>query len=156
MDNDFEERDNYKDVVDLLVTGSKGTEWVQTPEGVVRQESIEYDSIYWSTRNINSNKFGRFVQKLKVLEGLANEAVYNMEVARSNVLVSQIKNIVSSYKRSIDAKNSETVIDKNHAQSNLLDKLLHRKSEKTLNIKDQTKKGLGSAFLARESERETE
>ena len=156
MDNDFEERDNYKDVVDLLVTGSKGTEWVQTPQGVVRQESIEYDSIYWSTRNINSNKFGRFVQKLKVLEGLANEAIYNMEVARSNVLVSQIKNIVSSYKRSIDAKNSETVIDKNHAQSNLLDKLLHRKSEKTLNIKDQTKKGLGSAFLARESERETE
>ena len=156
MDNDFEERDNYKDVVDLLVTGSKGTEWVQTPQGVVRQESIEYDSIYWSTRNINSNKFGRFVQKLKVLEGLANEAIYNMEVARSNVLVSQIKNIVSSYKRSIDAKNSETVIDKNHAQSNLLDKLLHRQSEKTLNIKDQTKKGLGSAFLARESERETE
>ena len=156
MDNDFEERDNYKDVVDLLITGSKDAEWVQTKEGVIRQDSIDYDSIYWSTRNINSNKFGRFVQKLKVLEGLAKEAVYNMERTRSDVLVSQINHVVSAYKRSIDAKNSETVIDKSHAQSNLLDKLLHRKSEKTLNIKDQTKKGLGSAFLARETERESE
>lgn len=156
MDNDFEERDNYKDVVDLLITGSKDAEWVQTDAGIIKQDSIDYDSIYWSTRNINSNKFGRFVQKLKVLEGLSKEAIYNMESSRSNVLVSQINNIVSAYKRSIDAKNSETVIDKNHAQSNLLDKLLHRKSEKTLNIKDQTKKGLGSAFLARETERESD
>ena len=156
MDNDFEERDNYKDVVDLLITGSKDSRWVQTDEGIVKKDVIDYDSIYWSTRNINSNRFGRFVQKLKILEGLANEAIYNMERDRANVLVSQITNIVSSYKRSIDAKNSETIIDKHNKQSNLLDKLLHRKSEKTLNIQDQTKKGLGAAFLARESERETE
>ena len=68
----------------------------------------------------------------------------------------QIYGIIESYKRSIDAKSSESRRDENNAQSTLIDKINRNKIEKIYSVKGEAKKSFMSGMLGRDGQAETQ
>ena len=61
-----------------------------------------------------------------------------------------------SYRRSIDAKSSESQRNAQNSQSTLIDKINKNKVERVYTMKDQAKKSLFDGFLGREREKDEE
>ncbi len=61
-----------------------------------------------------------------------------------------------SYRRSIDAKSSESLRDKNNSQSVLIDNVGRNRVEKVYTMKDQINKSLLKSFLGRDRDRDEE
>ena len=79
-----------------------------------------------------------------------------MSKPRAKVMAQQIMAIGASFRRSIDAKSSESLRDKLNTQSTLIDKLNRTKSERAITFKGEMKRSLKDAFLGKEAERQAE
>lgn len=67
-----------------------------------------------------------------------------------------IMEIGLSYRRSIDAKSSESQRNAQNSQSTLIDKINKNKVERVYTMKDQMNKSLLSGFLGRDREKDEE
>lgn len=149
---DSEQQNNH--VIDLISTAAHHMEDVEI-EGVIKKTLVlDPESLYWATRSVNSNTFGRFVYELKNLETLAFEAVNHMTLKRATVFRDQILRLVDAYKKSIDGKASESIRDKHNSQLTLIDKLSKNKQERVITMPEELKKTFLEGFGARESSRE--
>ena len=76
---------------------------------------------------------------------------------RAKDFAHQVVDIGTSYRRSIDAKSSESQRDKINSQSTLIDKINRNKIEKVYTSKiEDTKKSFADIFLGRDKEKEFE
>ncbi len=93
---------------------------------------------------------------LKRLEFRANDSSNHMTGPRALGIRKQIFGIIDSYKRSIDAKSSESRRDANNSQSTLIDKINRNKVEKMYTVKGEAKKSFMAGMLGRDGQQEAE
>ena len=80
----------------------------------------------------------------------------NMCEERARNLGYEIMEIGISYRRSIDAKSSESQRDKQNSQSTLIDKINKNKVERVYTMKDKVKGSLFDSIIGRDAERDSE
>lgn len=147
----------YNDLIDIIIQSSQKTIEVTQKDGSITNEQIiDDDTIWWKTGSVNANTFGRFAFELKEWERLALIVINNMSKYRAGQLAHEIMEIGVSYRRSMDAKSSESQRNAQNSQSTLIDKINKNKVERVYTMKDQAKKSLFDGFLGREREKDEE
>ena len=147
----------YNDLIDIIIQSSQKTIDVQQKDGTVTKEQIiDDETIWWKTGSVNANTFGRFAYELKEWERTALLSNNNMSMPRSTQIGHEIMEIGISYRRSMDAKSSESQRNAQNSQSTLIDKINKNKVERVYTMKDQAKKSLFDGFLGREREKDEE
>lgn len=147
----------YNDLIDIIIQSSQKTIDVQQKDGTVTKEQIiDDETIWWKTGSVNANTFGRFAYELKEWERTSLLAENNMSIPRAMQIGHEIMEIGISYRRSMDAKSSESQRNAQNSQSTLIDKINKNKVERVYTMKDQAKKSLFDGFLGREREKDEE
>ena len=147
-----ESQKNIEDVISFLTTGAEVIVDLKNPDGTFERVSqINPETVYWMTRGVNANTFGRFVFEEKEFERLGVQCYYNMSYERAVEMESQILGVGKSWRHSIDAKSSESVRDKHNAQTTLVDKMLKNKQERSITLKGEMGRSLKDAFLGKEA-----
>lgn len=147
----------HTDLIDILIESSQTLEEVSNADGIKEKQLIlDPEILWWKTGIINSPTFGRFAFELKELERQAEECFDNMPRDRAYEMAKDVLEIGKSYRRSIDAKSSESLRDKNNTQSTLIDKINKNKIEKLYTVKGEVKKGLMAGIIGRDEEKEEE
>ena len=150
-------QEKHNDLIDLIIQASTKTVNIKNDDGAIYQEQqMDADSIWWKTHTISSNKFGALAFEIKEWERMAQQSHENMCEERANQISHDIMEISQSFRRSIDAKSSESLRDKNNSQSVLIDKVGRNRVEKVYTMKDQVNKSLINSFLGRDRERDEE
>ena len=147
----------YNDLIDIIIQAAKKTVDVEQLDGSKAKETIiDEEIVWWKTGSVNSNTFSRFAFELKEFERMSIEAFTRMSPDRARIFAHQVINIGTSYRRSIDAKSSENMKDKNNSQSTLIDKINRNKIEKVYTQKGEMKKTVWDGIMGREAQRDTE
>lgn len=145
----------YNDLIDIIIQSSQKTIDVPQKDGTITKEQIiDDDTVWFKTGSVNSNTYGRFAFELKEWERAAQLVENNMCVERSIQISQEIGEIGISYRRSIDAKSSESQRNASNSQSTLIDKINKNKVERVYTMKDNAKRSLFDGFLGRERERD--
>ena len=138
----------YNDLIDIIIQSSQKTIDVQQKDGTVTKEQIiDDETIWWKTGSVNANTFGRFAYELKEWERTSELAENNMSIPRAIQIGQEIMGTGLSYRRSMDAKSSESQRNSQNSQSTLIDKINKNKVERVYTMKDQAKKSLFYGFL---------
>src|SRR3990172_7925451 len=141
----------YNDLIDIIIESAKKNVEVPQIDGTVATQTIiDPEVIWWKTGSVNSNMFSRFAFELKEFERMATEAFTHMTKERARIFGHQIIDIGTSYRRSIDAKSSESLRDKNNSQSTLIDKINRNKIEKVYTAKGEMKKSVWDGVMGRD------
>jgi hypothetical protein len=146
-----------KDLLDVILQASQKMVEVDNPDGSgskLRQPEIDSEIIWWKTLMVNANTLGRFAFKLKEFERLAFEAFQNMSADRARDFAHTVIDIGSSYRRSIDAKSSESMRDKDNSQSTMVDKINRSQVEKIYTAKGQVARGVLESFIHKDKDRD--
>ena len=150
-------QEKHNDLIDLIIQSATKTVNVKGEDGTIFQEQqMDSDSLWWKTHSISANTFGAVAFELKEWERMALQSHENMCEDRANQISHDIMEISQSFRRSIDAKSSESLRDKNNSQSVLIDKVGRNRVEKVYTMKDQVNKSLLSGFLGRDKDRDEE
>lgn len=145
------------DLIDIIQQASMKTSEIENEDGTVTsQQIIDPETVWWKTLSVASSSFGRFAYELKEWERNAFEASINMTDERAKDIAHQIIEVGTSFRRSIDAKSSESIMGKDHAQSTLIDKINKNKVEKVHTFRGEMKRSAIDMFLGREAEREAD
>lgn len=150
------QRDN-QDVVDLLTTAGQEVKEIRNEHGdTERILELNPDIFYWKLHSVASNRFARMVLLVKLVEKKAEEAQYNMSKPRAQVLKKQILHVTEAYRRSIDAKSSETILNKDNKQPNLINQIKSNVSrqEKVYSAKDEKTKSMLAGIIGRDEEKD--
>lgn len=148
---------NHNDLIDIIIQSAQVTKDVVLADGSTKREvNIDEETIWWKTLSVASATFGRMAFELKEWERNAFEATTNMCSERATNLAHQIIEVGVSFRKSIDAKSSESMGIKDHAQSTLIDKINKNKIEKVHTFKGEMKKSMMDVFLGREADREAD
>lgn len=143
------------DVIALLTDAAQKVEFEEQEDGKLKKVfALDVESIYWETRSVDSPSFARSTLELKNLESKADQCYFHMSKERADVISKQIKDIVTNYRYSIDAKSSETRLDKNNAKPNLIDRLLRNRQEKIYNLKEEAKNSIWSGVTGKKANNE--
>ena len=153
--DDINPQELHKDILDFILAGTKTPQTIQGQNGLEIVEVIDPEIAYWMTRSVNASTFARFVYKLKLLEGMAEQTAYNMSIPRAEALTKEIMTQVNAYKRSIDSKSSESILDRQNRQSNFIDKFVNARSERVYTVRGNVKSGIGAALLGNDVENDT-
>ncbi len=147
----------YNDLIDVITQAAQTTVQITQKDGTVTTETIlDEEILWWKTNEVNHNQFGRFAFELKEWERMAKEAYNHMTKGRADVIATQIMDVGKSYRRSIDAKSSESMRDKNNAKSTLLDKMGRNRIEKIFTQRGNMKRSMFDSFLGKKKEEEYE
>jgi len=147
----------HTDLIDIIIEGSQNIEEVEQPDGKkLKQLVLDPETIWWKTGIINSPTFGRFALELKEWERQAEECFDNMPRERAYEMAKDVLEIGKSFRRSIDAKSSESLRDKNNTQSTLIDKINKNKIEKAYTIRGEGGKSLLAGIIGRDQEKDEE
>lgn len=145
----------YNDLIDIIIQSSQKSVEIEQKDGSKTTEQIlDEDTVWFKTGSVAANTYGRFAFELKEWERLAMLAINNMSLERSLQLAHEVMEIGISYRRSIDAKSSESQRNSQNSQSTLIDKINKNKVERVYTMKDNAKRSLFDGFLGRERERD--
>ena len=104
---------------------------------------------------VGANTLGRFAFHLKEFERMAFEAFNNMSRDRAKDFAQTVIDISSSYRRSLDAKSSESVgINKENSISTLVDKINRSQVEKIYTAKGKVAGNFLNDLLHRDQQQE--
>ena len=154
MSQEVENKDNQ--VIDLISTAAHHNEMVERDGQLQKELVLDAESLYWSTRSVNSVTLGRFVYELKQLEALAFEAINHMSIKRASIIQEQLIRLVDSYKKSIDSKASESKRDGRNSRLTLIDKLSKNKQERVYTVNDEMKKSFFSGIMGNDVEKDNQ
>lgn len=147
----------YNDLIDIIIESAKKEVDVPQIDGTTaKQIIIDSEVIWWKTGSVNSHMFSRFAFELKEFERMATEAFTHMSKDRARIFGHQIIDIGTSYRRSIDAKSSESLRDANNSQSTLIDKVNRNKIEKVYTAKGELKRSAIDAIMGRDKAKDSE
>ena len=146
-----QEQPQSKDLLDIILQASQTQQEVKNVDGSITNENvINPEIIWWKTLMVNSNTLGRFAFKLKEFERLAFDAFNNMSKDRARDFAHTVIDIGSSYRRSLDAKASESKRDKDNSQSTLVDKINRTQVEKIYTSKGEVARGIMESIIHRD------
>lgn len=152
-----ETQKEVNDLIDVIIKASHNVEEVRQEDGsMAKQLVMDPESIWWKTGLINSPTFGRFAYILKEWERQATDALDNMYIDRAIEIGRDILDIGKSFRRSIDAKSSESLRDKYNTQATLIDKLIRKRVEKAYTVKGAAKRSMIDGIIGRDQERDQE
>lgn len=146
---------SHKDVLDGILTACQKEYDIVQPDRTIKKElGVDYVALWYKLHKISSPFFGRYARKLTKEENKAIECFNHMTFERAEILADQILRDVWSHKRSIDAKSSETRIDKHNKDLSLIDTLTdtHTKSTRIISLKDEGRRSLKEAITGKEKE----
>lgn len=153
-----ESQKTHTDLIDILVEASQTIEEVPQADGTVQKQLLlDPETLWWKTGIINSPFYGRFAFELKEWERQGPECYDNMCKDRAYEISKDIMDIGKSYRRSMDAKSSESLIDRDKTCSTLIDKINKNKIERSYKLTgDGMKKTFMDDLLNRDRERDEE
>jgi len=137
---------NRNDVFDFLADGMHERVERINEDGVLEISNEFNPKIAWYQSHIVNQPFGRMALHLESLYNLALMCKDNMSHDMAVPMERDLKLILDAYKRSVDAKSSETWRDKNNQQSAMIHLLSRNKTERTLTVHGDKKAGLGKIF----------
>lgn len=149
-----EERRN--DTLDFISDGMKEIIDMPNEQGIMEKQIMFNPEIAWFKGHVINKPFGRLALQLKNFQRLGIECHKYMSPARAADMASSISLIVDGYKRSIDAKSSETFKDKNNTQSSLIHIINKNKVEKQYTVKGEAAKGILAGLMGRQGQAETD
>ena len=142
--------DPVKDVISLIMASTNKIEYLESADGIpVRQEVSDPEVIYYMTRSVNNSRFNNFVFHFKQFEGMGDQCVHSMSIERARVIKEGIESLCASFKRSVDAKSSESVFDKNNRQKTFIDVLSSSKEERIVTVNSKDSKTIKEAIFGR-------
>lgn len=146
----------YNDLIDVIIQAAQENKEVEQKDGTIQIETVlNPEIIWWKTGSVNSNTFSRLALELKEWERMSVEAFSHMTKERARVFAHQVIDIGTSYRRSIDAKSSESQRDKDNSQSTLIDKINRNKIEKVYTAKGEMKKSIFDGIMHRDQEKDS-
>lgn len=152
-----ETQKEVNDLIDVILKASHNVEEVKLDDGTMSKQLImDPETIWWKTGLINSPTFGRFAFILKEWERQAVDAIDNMYIDRAIELGRDILEIGKSFRRSIDAKSSESIRDRNNTQATLVDKLIRKRIEKAYSVSGESKKGILDGIMGHDKQKDME
>ena len=122
----------------------------QVDKSIKKQGVTDAEIIWWKTLMVNANTLGRFAFKLKEFERMAFDAFNNMSADRARDFAHTVIDIGSSYRRSLDAKSSESKRNDENSQSTLIDKINRTQVEKIYTSKGEVAKGIMESIIHRD------
>ena len=137
------------DAADLLVESIQRTvtRMDYNTGQMVREIEPDDESLFWRMMLINNPNFGGAVWELKEWYRLMITAHHGLPQEMADMLCEQGLLIYEGWKYAFASKSSETLQSgSKDAQSSLTQLHLRQHQEKTVNIKDEAKKGLGQAI----------
>lgn len=140
----------HKDVLDGILTACQKYYEVTNPDGSIKKEvGVDFVSLWWKLHKVSSPFFARYAKILTDLENKAADCFNHMPLERAEVMADQILKRAISHKRSIDAKSSETRLDKHNKQQSLIDTLADNSTEarRIVTLKDDAKRSLKESFM---------
>lgn len=140
----------HKDVLDGILSACQKEYDILQKDGTTKKElGLDYVSMWWKMHKVNSPYFGRYAKVLTDLENKAVECFNHMCYERAQVMADQILRKCLSHKRSIDAKSSETRLDRHNKQQSLVDTLADNSSEnrKIISLREEGKKSGLAGFI---------
>ena len=146
------EQPQSKDLLDIILQSAQTVKEVQQIDGSVKNEAVvDPEIVWWKTLMVGSNTLGRFAFELKEFERMAFEAFNNMSRDRAKDFAHTVIDIGSSYRRSLDAKSSESVgINKENSISTLVDKINKSQVEKIYTAKGKVSNNFLNDLLHRD------
>lgn len=142
----------HRDLIDIVLEAVREPAVARRPDGTEEIISVTNNEIlWWKTLVVGSEVFARLALELKEWERMAEECYYNMEPERAAVLAAEIKGIANSYKRSIDAKSSESSRGDNIVTATLIDRVNKSNIDKTLHV-EGAPKSMAAKLLGREED----
>lgn len=141
-----------RDMLDLLLAGTKKTKYQRTETGeVVQYDDPDSEAVYYMTKQINSHNFSTFVFNLKQLEACQYMCYAHMSKERARVVEEQIKRLIDSFRRSIESKSSESLMADGRSRNNtLIDIMSRTKEEKIVNLEGEMKKSFLTGLFGNE------
>jgi hypothetical protein len=147
----------YNDLIDIMIQASQKTVKVEQKDGgIVTEQMLDEDIIWCKTGSVASNTFARCIYELKEFERTAELCFTNMCKERAEDLSNLIEKMSISYRRSIDAKSSESLRDKQNSQSTLIDKINKNKVERVYTMKDKMKSSVFDSIIGRDAEKDSD
>ena len=144
---------SHKDVLDAIISACQKEYDVPQPDGSTKREmGLDSDAMWWKTNQVPAPTFGEFAKLYKRLWAKAEQCKFHMMPERAIVMESQIKDMCGPFKTSIDAKSSESRLNKLNRNKTLLDTLSHNKAERVVSITEEGKRSLKEAILGKEKD----
>lgn len=142
---------DHKDVVDVVIQSVQRLEEIQQEDGTIDKTLIiDPTSLYWKTNIVASPNLSRFVFELETFHNLGRQAFNFMSKERAKSFFSQIKQQVSAFMYSIDAKSSESLRSNGSAQSTLLDKIARNRIERSYRVEGEKKRSFLEAMMGKD------
>ena len=155
LDPDTGER--HHDILDVLEQAATTREMVRLSDDQIEErERIDSDIIWWQAHAVNSTRFARMALMVVDWERLGQHARNHMPAERALVIEQQVMAISKAYRRSIDAKSSESKRDQNNAQATFLDRVARRRTEHVYTAGDAGGRGLRDAVFGRRQDADLE
>jgi hypothetical protein len=151
-----DESEKRNDAIDFLLDGMKEVNIVQNDDGTISRVAEFNPDIAWYKGHMINQPFGRCALLIKRVEHLSDQAEFFMSPKRASALTRGLRTVIESYKRSIDAKSSETYKDKENTQSSLIHILSKNKIEKQYTLKGDRKKTFMDSVMGRDSANDDE
>lgn len=145
----------HNDLIDIVVEAAQRIEEVELEDGRMQKQLIlDPEVIWWKTLIINKTTFGRFAKECKDYEALATMAFNNMSKPRALLLAREILGEVEGWKRAMDAKSSESRLDRNNTQQNLVHIVKSNKVERYYSLKEDAKKSVFEGIFGRKKQQD--
>lgn len=148
----------YNDLIDVVIQSSQKEIMVKGEnDQLVRELTLDPQTLWWKTGSVNSNTFARFAYELMEFRRVASTAMQYMCAENAQAFALEIESIVESFMRSVDAKSSESQHNKENSRSTLIDKINRKSIEKVYTSKgDKAKGSLADIFMGKDKNNDRE
>lgn len=145
-----------QDFLTALTDSVKEDKWIEDPNTGESKKvtAINYKKLWYKLQNISSAYFGEYAYQLEEFVNLAADAYNNMSEERADVLSQQLLRRINSHYFAIDAKSSETVLDKNNNMKNMVHLLNRSETTKKYVVKDEISRNMLRGMLGGNKEPE--
>ena len=144
---------SHKDVLDGLITATQKYEERHDANNKIILELVQdHKALKYKLQNVPSPFFAAYVFELEELYSKAAQCIEHMSPERAVVAAKQILSKYSSHEYAIDAKSSESRLNKLNRTQNVLGILASQKQDKTITFKEAAKSSVKDAFLGKSKE----
>lgn len=138
-----------QDFLTALTDSVKEEKWIENAEDGTTQKVvvINYKKLWYKLQNVSSQYFGEYAYQLEEFANMAADAYNNMSDERADIVSQKLLRKLNSHYFGIDAKSSETVMDKNNNMKNMVHLLNKTETTKKYIVKDEMSKNALRGFL---------
>lgn len=150
------DENNRNDVFDFVVDTMKDIVEKTNDDGTLSRTAEFNPDIAWAKGHMINQPFGRQILRLFQWEHLGPQCYNHMSLERAREMAEGIKMIGIDYRRSIDAKSSETYKDPHNTQDSLMHLLSKNKIVRQYDVKGDVQRTMLDGILHRDSQKDQE